>query len=459
MNKTQLNEKHVSLGAVMVDFADWHMPLHYPAGIIEEHCATRRSCGLFDISHMGRLLITGAGSLSFLQHVLTGNAGALEPGKAQYTMLPDGDGGAFDDAYLYCLEKDRYLLVVNAANKDKDLKHLLPLLPRYREVQYQDITGSLAMLSIQGPESRRIFLTLFGDKVLPEAGRNNLSIFPWKGAELIAARTGYTGEPLGFELFVPKENADILWDALTGSGAFPVGLGARDTLRLEAGLPLYGHELGLDAEGKPIPIFACPLSRFAVSFNPGKGGFIGREALERQFEDYRNIVTRHFDGLKFLPRIVRFFYMLDRGIARQECRVFSGGVEIGWVTSGTSVPFLKFEGEGLEQKPGTETGQRSLGMALIDANIEENAEVEIEVRGKMLKALIVPYHLRSEAYPFSRPILYGPAAAAPPAYPSAAAGSRATAGTLLSKAIVNTTWRQKECINLIPSEMTQSPLV
>ncbi len=307
MMRTPLYEKHLSLGARMVEFAGWEMPVQYPTGIVEEHLRARRGAGLFDISHMGRFLVSGRDSLPFLQHALTNNAAALEPGKAQYTMIPNEGGGAIDDAYLYCLNALEYLLVVNAANRDKDWEHLQSIRSGYAGLELEDRTADLAMISLQGPESRHIMISCLGEEALPEPGRNNLTAISSLGSTLTVARTGYAGEPLGFELFVPEQSLDRVWDDFLAAGAAPIGLGARDTLRLEAGLPLYGHELGIDPENEEIPIFACPLARFAVSFSPLKKQFIGRHPLQDQFAVYRKIVKRDYSNLQSLPRIVGLF--------------------------------------------------------------------------------------------------------------------------------------------------------
>ena len=483
MKHTSLYDQHLSLGARIVEFAGWQMPVQYPTGIVEEHLLTRKSAGLFDISHMGRFHLSGRGCLAFLQHVLTNNAAALEPGKAQYSMIPNPEGGAVDDAYLYCLDTPKavkgqdaweYLLVVNAANRDKDWDHLQSIKKEFSEVELQDRSEELAMLSIQGPESRRILIDLFGERALPEPGRNNLLGISSGGAELTIARTGYTGEPLGFELFVPAEMAGKAWNDLLQAGAAPIGLGARDTLRLEAGLPLYGHELGAGPEEWEIPIFSCPLARFAVSLSALKGRFIGREVLEAQFVAYRRIVKRDYAHLNAqkgdqpLPRMIRLFELQERGIARQGAEVFIEDRRIGWVTSGTMAPYWFFEGEGLCSVLTDRSDRRAIGMALIDSDIEDQTEIRIDVRGKRLQAITVPYLLRAEAPPMARPVLWAPVVEARAAERAAepVAESREKARPypqrvleLLTGSIENTRWRQQHCVNLIPSEMTQSSMV
>jgi aminomethyltransferase len=459
------------------------MPVQYPTGIVEEHLLTRKRAGLFDVSHMGRFLVSGRKALPFLQAVLSNNAAALEPGRAQYTMIPNAGGGAVDDAYLYRLGPPQaaeghsareYLLVVNAANRDKDWDHLRSFLSGFPGAELRDGSEDLAMLSLQGPESRRILLDLFGEAALPEPGRNNLLGVLHDGVEITVARTGYTGEPLGFELFLPAELVEGVWEDILAAGAAPIGLGARDTLRLEAGLPLFGHELGTGPDGREIPIFSCPLARFAVSLSPLKGDSVGRKALEEQFTDYRRIVKRdqHRDDdrgrVRRLPRMIRLFELRERGIARQGAQVYVGDRQVGWVTSGTMAPYWIFEGEGLCSVLTDRSERRAIGMALIDSAVDQRTEIRIDVRGKRLEASTVPYLLRAEAPPMARPVLW---AAEEVRAPEPRRGTEPTAGTredgrtyprkareLLAESIENTRWRQHHCINLIPSEMTQSSM-
>ncbi|HSM89344.1 MAG TPA: glycine cleavage system protein T, partial [Desulfobacterales bacterium] len=242
--RTLFHGRHAKLGATLVEFGGWEMPVQYPAGIVQEHLATRRRSGLFDVSHMGRFRVAGGDAPAFLQHVLTNNAAALSVGEAQYTMIPDARGGAMDDAYLYRFSPDEFLLVVNASNRQKDWDHLNAAARGFRSVKLTDRTREVAMLSLQGPEARGTLERILESGRLPEPLRNRLSIAAFNGAPLLLARTGYTGEAIGFELFIDAAPAPALWDRLIAEGVQPVGLGARDTLRLEAALPLYGHELG-----------------------------------------------------------------------------------------------------------------------------------------------------------------------------------------------------------------------
>lgn len=456
LQKTVLHEKHVALGATMVDFGGWHMPLQYKTGIVEEHLATRRGAGLFDVSHMGRFIIRGASALAFLQHVLSNNAAALEAGFAQYTMIPDRQGGALDDAYLYRFLADEYLLVVNASNREADWRHLRQELASFPETRMEEASGSMAMIALQGPLSRGILQELLGSEGLPEPLKNAVRAASLQGRTIWLSRTGYTGEPLGFELFVPAADAPWLWDLLIGKGAVPVGLGARDTLRLEAGLPLYGHELGKDPAGRDIPIFACPLARFAVSLSALKGDFIGRAPLTRQWEAFKGIQQEDYRLLPDLPQRIVPFALTGKGIARAGFPVFRGGREIGFVTSGTMVPYLKTEGAGLSTRFTGEREMRAIGLMLVDSRLKKGDPIEIEIRGSRVEAVVVPYHLRSETPPYAMPILPRPAEV--PGKPPAGAWQE-KAFDLLTKAVRNTLWRQSECINLIPSEQTVSPMV
>lgn len=453
--RTVLFERHQAAGAKIVEFGGWDMPVQYPGGIVQEHLATRRSAGLFDVSHMGRLDFRGPGAEAFLQRVLTNNAAALEVGQAQYTIIPDPAGGAVDDAYLYRFTADSYLLVVNAANREKDLAHFRAHLTG--DVVMNDLTDSLAMISLQGPGTKAILSGLLDEPALPDPMRNALSISKIRGRQVMIGRTGYTGEPLCFELFVASEDAGMIWDLAVAGGATPVGLGARDTLRLEAGLPLYGHELGLDADGREIPICAISLARFAVSFSPLKGDFIGREALQAQHQTHGRIMRRDFADLAALPRVVLPLAILDKALARAGSKVFDpAGREVGYVTSGTMVPYWKFEGSGLASHITDQQALRPICLALVDSTFRVGDRLQVEVRGKKSPCVVGP-NLRSEAAPYARPIIYD--AAGKPQTPAPAGPPPVNAAELIKQAVANHLWRQRECINLIPSEMTASPLV
>lgn len=455
LKRTVLFNEHIKLKANMVDFGGWEMPVNYPQGIVEEHLYTRKKAGIFDVSHMGRFTITGKGAVAYLQYVLTSNVLALELKQAQYTMIPDENGGAIDDAYLYRFKEGEYILVVNAANADKDWEHLARVIKNF-DAKIENHTEDMALISIQGPDSKNILAKLAGTSDLTEPVKNALNTIRLNGKEVLISKTGYTGEPIGFELFVKAADAADLWRLLMENGAMPIGLGARDTLRLEAGLPLYGHELGRDENGAEIPVFAVPLAKFAVSFAEAKGDYIGRSALLKQFKAYQKIFNRDFSDLSDLPRMMKPIALLDKGVARNGFKVFKNGAEIGYVTSGTMVPYFKTEGSGLETVITSEKGMRSIGLALLKSDVMVDDEVEVEVRGNRIRAAIPAYHLRGDAPPFARPIIYGYTETY---QVDTSADYKTKAINLIEKSCGNHVWRQEECINLIPSEQTQSSAV
>jgi aminomethyltransferase len=458
LNKTALNDRHVRLGANMVEFAGWEMPLHYKTGIVQEHLITRKEAGLFDISHMGRFIVRGRDALDFLQYVLTNNAAALEQEEGQYTMIANENGGVIDDAYLYRFVPDEYLLVVNAANREKDFIHLQKQRKRFGRVELTDRTKELSMLSLQGPGAKALMRELISAGQLPEPMRNYLSTAFINGSRVLISRTGYTGEPICFELFIESNDIGLIWEMLLNKGVQPVGLGARDTLRLEAALPLYGHELGIDPGGREIPAYASMLARFSVSLSPLKGQFIGRPALTKQYEAFKRIVDRDYSLIADLPRIIQPIALIDKGVARAEAEVFRGDNHVGYVTSGTMVPFWHTDGIGLSSKQSQEKSRRAIGLALVDSDLVEGDEIEIEIRGKRARAVIVPYHMRAEAPPHSWPVLHDRLRADREAV-CAADKMVQNAKMLIGKAVENHVWRQRQCVNLIPSEQTVSPMV
>jgi len=455
--RTLFFERHRDLGARITEFGGWDMPLQYAGGTIAEHLSVRRSAGLFDVSHMGRFTIGGAQALEFLQHVLSNNAEALDgrPYGAQYTLIPDDDGDAVDDAYLYRFTPDDYLLVVNASNREKDWTHLSSRAEAF-DVELRDDTFDVVMLAVQGPASRDVLGGLLTGGRLPEPARNSVSVAELAGASARVGRTGYTGEPVAFELFVGADDGLKLWDALTDAGARPAGLGARDTLRLEAALPLYGDELGVGPDGAAIPILAVPIARFGVSFAEHKGDFVGRAALERQVAAASRIRERDTSDVDDLPRMIRPVALTGRGIARAGSAVYAEGAQIGWVTSGTAVPYWVFDGEGETARPTEEHRTRAIALAYLDSHVLDGDAVTVDVRGKRIEAEVVKHHLRSDAPPFARPIVVtrDDAVGHTPT-PS----TRDKVRSVIERGERNHEWRQRECIDLIPSEMTQSPLV
>ena len=406
MEKTILHDRHLALKAQMVDFGGWDMPIQYPAGILQEHLATRKRAGLFDVSHMGRFRVAGRGALPFLQRVLTNNAAALAVGKSHYSILANANGGAIDDAYLYRFTDGEFLLVVNAANRQKDWNHLQAALAEFADVALEDQSEALAMISLQGPESLRILTPLIESGSLPEAKRNALSSGAMFGQPVLIARTGYTGEPLGFELFVPAALAGRIWDALCEGGAAPVGLGARDTLRLEAGLPLYGHEFGIDRDGRDIPILAVGAAKIAVSFAPEKGEFLGKAALQKQFDALQAFKQADFSRIAALPRRVRLLALTGKGIARAGDRVFQQDTPVGYVTSGTMTPYWKTQGDGDAFRLLDETGKRAIALALLESSLPEGAALDVEIRGKRTEAVIVRAFMRAATPNCAAPVFF-----------------------------------------------------
>jgi len=465
LKKTPLNAWHREYGAQMVEFGGWEMPVSYKRGILEEHLGTRRYGGLFDISHMGRFLISGKDALPFLLHVLTNNALALDPGMAQYTLIPNEQGGALDDAYLYRLDENdagprSYLLVVNAAPREKDWNWFMEQKRRFSDLVIEDKTEEMGMMAFQGPATKKILEKILK---LPDPWRNRLRISDFEGTWAMVSRTGYTGEPICFEIFIPREKLESLWGKILSmgekEGIIPVGLGARDTLRTEAGLILYGNELGLDTEGKEIPVYAVlPPARVTVSLSPLKGDFIGREALRLQFEE----VNRRENGYplppkekRLIPKNIVPFLITGEGIARRGYEVFADGRAVGHVTSGTMVPYCVFSEMSLLGSPTDEKKMRPIGLAYLDSDLEEGQKIEVRHRGKVIEGVIVETNLSAEAPPYAHPVFVPK----PPTIRRNQGNLKDMASQLMSQAIQNTHWRQKEAFNLIPSEQTPSLLV
>ena len=388
LKRTPLYDAHVAAGATMVDFGGWEMPIQYPAGIVAEHLYDRKHCGIFDVSHMGRLIVEGPDRVAFLQKVLSSNVAALVPGRAQYCIIPTETGGAVDDAYLYMYEEDRYMLIVNASNTDKDLEHFAKYLPNY-DCTITNITDTYSSIAVQGPDAEKILKVLSAGAEISGPKKNDLNELQMEGHTVRISKTGYTGDPIGWELFIDAKDVTWLWNRLIELGAQPTALGARDTLRLEAGLPLYGHEMGEDHDGKEMPIFAVSLARFAVSFKEEKGDFVAREILLDQKE-------------KGTPKKVVPIALVDRGVMRGGMDVYKDGQHIGRITSGTMVPYYNFDEEGNILDT---TGKRSIGFAYIDSSVTMEDILHIDVRGKMLKAKVVSKHMDQSTPPYGRAIL------------------------------------------------------
>jgi len=349
--KTPLYETHVASGGKIVPFAGYLLPVEYPTGVIAEHNAVREACGLFDVSHMGEFILKGPGALATINHLFTNDFTSLAVGRVRYSPMCNENGGVIDDLILYRISEDSYLAVVNAANRAKDAAHMKAnLLP---ETTFEDISDSVAQVALQGPNSKNIIASLADAKDIPEK-YYSFTISEICGIRCILSRTGYTGS-FGYELYCAAEEAEKLWKGLMEAGKdeglIACGLGARDTLRLEASMPLYGHEM--NDEISPLE---ADLG-FAVKMK--KAEFIGKAALEAAGAPSRICV-----GLK----------AIGRGIIREHHEVLKDGVEIGHTTSGTFCPWLK----------------GSYAMALVKAGeLNIGDTVDVIVRGRKVAAEVV----------------------------------------------------------------------
>jgi len=394
--RTMVYDWHVRNNARVVPFGGWSMPLHYAAGVVREHVSTRTQAGLFDVSHMGRFRVSGQGAQEYLSQVLTNAASTLAPEQAHYTLLANERGGAIDDAYLYRLTTEDFLLVVNASNRARDWDWLhAQAIPG--SVVMNDESEGLAMFALQGPRSDALLAASLDGDALPEARRNRIRIGRHGGHALIVARTGYTGEAVGFELIVDARIAQALWQRLVDAGAVPAGLGARDSLRLEAGLPLYGHELGTDREGREIPIFANRLARYGVR-KPGDGDYIGRQALDAQRAEYDAIVagTIARAQVRWLThRVQPLAAFGSRRPLRAGYDLLLGAEPVGYVTSGTSVPVGAAEADGRYE-------MRPIGLALVRSDIAFRPDVPVCFEVRDARQTFIQAHLVERNLPPAR---------------------------------------------------------
>jgi aminomethyltransferase len=355
LKKTPLNARHRSLGARMVEFGGWDMPVEY-SGIVDEHLAVRTRAGLFDVSHMGEIEIAGRDALTAIQHITTNDASRLAIGQAQYSALPTPAGTFVDDVLTYRLADDHYMMVVNASNIMKDFNWIASQIAGMGDAVAVNTSSRYALIAIQGPVAREVLQTLTGLDLA------SLKYYWFTTGEVAGvrgtvSRTGYTGED-GFEVFVPPASAERVWDALRqagrAAGVIPAGLGARDTLRLEAAMRLYGNDID-----ETTTVLEADLG-WTIGWK--KADFIGADALRRQKADG---VTRKIVG----------FEVLERAIARPGHDVYADGQKAGTVTSGTQTPYLK----------------KAIGMAYVPAgHATPGAPLEIDVRGRRVRAQVVP---------------------------------------------------------------------
>ncbi len=355
MKQTPLYESHVALGAQIIDFSGWQMPIQYE-GITKEHGAVRMDAGLFDCSHMGEILVTGPQADVFTNELLTNDIDRYKDGKCMYAMMLNEEGGIIDDLIVYRFSKEKFLWVVNASNREKDLGWIRDHTADY-DVTVEDVSQNYGLIAIQGPKSQKILESL---TKLDLNGLGNYSFIEGTLLErydAIISRTGYTGE-LGYEIYANPEATEALWDQLLAVGAedglIPCGLGARDTLRFEAGMPLYGNEM--DEHTNP---YEAGLG-FAVKMN--KTSFIGKDALKAARDAG---IRRKIIGVE----------LLGKGIPRNGYAIFSGDVEIGHITTGYLSP----------------TVGKSLANAMIDiAYAQEGMPVAVQIRKKMVEGVLIP---------------------------------------------------------------------
>jgi aminomethyltransferase len=358
LKKTPLNAAHRSLGGKMVDFGGWDMPVQYTAGVIAEHMGTREKSGLFDVSHMGEIWVEGPDAIPFVNRITTNDVTKLVDGQAHYSALTNEQGGVVDDLLVYRFGPEKLLLVVNAGTTDKDWEWITS----HKGDDNMALTNASAdycQIAVQGPDATAILQKLT-DADLGAIKYYYFTTGHVDGVDAIISRTGYTGED-GFEVYAAADKAEQLWNKIleTGNygqegGILPAGLAARNTLRLESGMSLYGHELSDEITPLEAGLgWICKLQ---------KGDFTGREILVKQKED----------GLK---RKLVGFEMVDRGIARDDFEIYIDDQKIGYVTSGSPAPFLK----------------KNIGLAFLPvefANIGQ--EITIDVRGKRLTAKVIP---------------------------------------------------------------------
>jgi aminomethyltransferase len=346
--RTPLHDRHVALGARMVPFAGWEMPVQYQGGVIAEHKAVRADCGVFDVSHMGEFEVEGPRATELLQATLSNDLDKIAPGQAQYTLLTNERGGIIDDLIVYRLEELRYLLIVNAANREPDRRWL-----KEREIpgsDVRDVSDEYALLAVQGPHAiRRLSL--------PEANPFTFAEGEIDGIHCMVNRTGYTGED-GCELLVMAEDAEALWDRVLERGAVPCGLGARDTLRLEVCYPLHGNDITPDTDAISAGLGWCC-------------------ALDKEFSGAQEL--REIKALGPVQKLVPFV-MEEKAIPRQGMAIDGGGE----VTSGTHSPML----------------DRGIGLGYVPADsAAPDAALTIDVRGKARRARVVkrPIYKREES--------------------------------------------------------------
>jgi len=361
MKNTVFTEKHIAFGAKMVPFAGFNMPIQY-VGINEEHNTVREGVGVFDVSHMGDIWVKGPNAVPFLQYVTSNDVSTLFPGKAQYSCFPNGKGGIVDDVIIYCIDKETYLLVVNAANIEKDWAHLCGFAEKFSITPGKELynaSDEICQLAIQGPTALEVMQKICDGDIMSMEYYTSKKLTVAGIPNAILSITGYTGSG-GCEVYVANKDGVKLWDAIFAAGEEfgikPIGLGARDTLRLEMGFCLYGNDI--DDTTSPLEAGLGWITKF----NDVKGDFVDKEYLLAQKEA----------GLK--SRLAGF-ELVDKGIARHGALICDvEGTQIGVVTSGTMGPSVK----------------KAIGLGYINVPFNKvDSEIYINIRGKLLKAVVV----------------------------------------------------------------------
>ena len=360
--KTPLYDLHVEAGGKIVPFAGYLLPVEYRTGLMKEHEAVRNACGLFDVSHMGEILFSGKEALNTLNYLMTNDFSTLDIGRCRYSALCNSEGGMVDDLIVYRLGEEKFLAVVNAANKDKDFAWMTEH-NNNNSTSIDDLSAQYAQLALQGPRATEVLAQLSDTISIPKRYYSFNEHVMVAGISCLVSYTGYTGEH-GFELYFSADRAPEMWNALLLAGKdyglIPCGLGARDTLRFEAGMPLYGHEM--DESITPLEAGIG----FAVKL--AKADFIGKQALEGKGEPARMRVGLEVSG---------------RGIIREHAPVFFNKKQIGETTSGTYCPTLS----------------KACAMALVESGILSVGDtVEAEVRGRIIEAQVVdmPFYKRGQ---------------------------------------------------------------
>jgi len=336
----------------MVPFAGYILPVQYETGVIAEHMAVRNAAGLFDVSHMGEVVLTGKDALNNVQMLVTNDCSHMYDGQVKYSPMCNETGGIVDDLLVYRMNSNRYMLVINASNRFKDVKWMKQHL--FGELEFKDFSDEVAQIALQGPKTKLILQKITAEQNIPTKYYSFVETGLVAGISCLISKTGYTGED-GYELYCKPEDAEYLWTALLEAGEedglIPCGLGARDTLRLEAAMPLYGHEM--DDEISPLETGL----EFAVKMD--KEDFIGKSGILSRGETKRKRV-----GLN----------ILGRGIAREKCPVYVGNKMIGITTSGTHCPYLA----------------HPVAMALLCIEFTDiGTKLEVEVRGKRIEAEVI----------------------------------------------------------------------